>query len=67
MMRDTAPDMTPDTASTSPAHRDTGFRCMVYHGPHVGPCIKCACGQWVPPAQWAAHVAGEAPEHPPQG
>lgn len=36
-------------------HEDTGQRCLVAHHYH-GPCIKCTCGDWVPPGDWIEHI-----------
>lgn len=53
-----------DAALTIPApiaHADTGRRCLADHGrePDGSPsplCIKCTCGEFVRPAEWARHV-----------
>ena len=38
------------------AHKDSGLRCLVFHGEGGGQCISCTCGVTVRPKEWQAHL-----------
>ena len=38
------------------AHKDSGLRCLVFHGDGGGQCIQCTCGVTVRPREWQAHL-----------
>ena len=38
------------------AHKDSGLRCLVFHGDGGGQCIQCTCGVTVRPKEWQAHL-----------
>lgn len=37
-------------------HKDSGLRCLVFHGEGGGQCISCTCGVTVRPKEWQAHL-----------
>lgn len=37
-------------------HRDAGARCLVAHPCGAGQCIRCTCGAWIRPREWAEHA-----------
>lgn len=37
-------------------HVDTRAHCLMSHG-NEGQCIKCSCGEYVPPSKWKEHSA----------
>lgn len=38
-------------------HQDTNYRCLVAHE-DGHECIRCSCGEWIDPKDWATHQAG---------
>ena len=44
-------------------HKDTGLRCLVAHEGNHGQCIRCTCGDWVPPDYWIEHIGQDGADY----